>query len=110
MAKMSLAQALTLRKELNQKVADLKHFDQRDLFEVKAERRKVTDSLEDVIAKVPKVPWEKFTYARDHVSRSLREIDNVIQRANHETEVDVPDLVLRSPEQQEAFVDKNLAN
>ena len=89
MSKIALAEALLRRKELAGKVAQLSQLDNRELFEVKAERRKVTDSLDDIVARVPKLTAAEVTAEYDYYARALRRIDAVIQRANWETQVEV---------------------
>lgn len=87
--KIKLAQALLRRKELNDKVAQLKQINVRDLFEVKVKRQNVTDNVDDIVAQVPKLVPEQVTAAYDWHSKQLRQIDAAIQQANWNTEVDV---------------------
>ena len=95
MARIKLAEALLRRKELQQKVDQLKTIDRKDLFETKAKRTKVTESLDDVVAEVPKLRPEQVTAAYDHHSKALRLVDAVIQRANWETDVEVQDIIMQ---------------
>jgi len=90
----SLAAALLRRKELQQKVDQLKVINVRDLYEIKAQRKNVTESLDDIVAQVPKLKPEEVTAAFDWHARRLREIDLVIQQANHSTKVEVGDTVM----------------
>jgi len=53
--KIKLAEALLRRKELQGKVDMLKQIKDKDLFEVKAQRKNVTDSIDDIVAMVPKL-------------------------------------------------------
>lgn len=48
-----LAEALLRRKELQGKVDVLKQIKDKDLFEVRGKRQKISDDLDDVIAQVP---------------------------------------------------------
>jgi 3-methyladenine DNA glycosylase AlkC len=64
------------------------------LYEVKAQRRQVTESIDDIVAQVPKLKPEDVTAAYDWHARRLREIDLVIQQANHATVVEVGDTVM----------------
>lgn len=87
--KIKLAEALLRRKELMEKVEQLKPINTEGLFEVRAERRKVTDQLDDVIAKVPKVSMQQVTADFDWHSKRLRLVDAAIQQANWTIEIDV---------------------
>lgn len=92
--KLTLAEALLRRKELQERVALLKTVDQKALYEVKAVRKQLTDSIDDVIAQVPKLTAAQVTHEHDWHARQLRQIDAVIQKANWETQVEVGDLVM----------------
>jgi hypothetical protein len=85
----TLASALLRRKELQQKVDQLKVIDLKALFEVKGKRVKVTDEIDDLVLTVPKLFPEEVTAAYDWHARRLREIDLVIQQANHSTRVEI---------------------
>lgn len=87
--KIKLAEALLRRKELNGKVEILKTIRAEALFEVKAQRRQVTDNLDDIVAQVPKLTASQVTKEFDWHARQLREIDAVIQQANWTTEIEV---------------------
>lgn len=92
--KVSLASALLRRKELQAKVDQLKAINVKELYEVKAQRRQVTESIDDIVAQVPKLKVEEVTAAFDWHARRLREIDLMIQQANHATVVEVGDTVM----------------
>lgn len=94
MAIIKLAEALLYRKELQQKVDQLKTIDRKELFETKAKRTRVTESLDDVVAEVPKLRPEQVTAAYDWHSKQLRLIDGKIQEKNWSVEVDVDDALL----------------
>jgi len=86
---MKLAEALLYRKELNSKVEQLKAVKENgNLYEFVAERVKVSDSLDDVKARVPKVSMAQVTHAYDFHAKMLREIDGKIQQANWTVEID----------------------
>ena len=53
--KIKLAEALLRRKELNEKVDQLKQINKDGLFVVKAKRVKVTDDIDDVVASIPRI-------------------------------------------------------
>lgn len=87
--KIKLAEALLRRKELQQKVDSLKHITLRDLFEPKVKRVKVTDSIDEVTAEVPKLQLNQVTAEYDYYAKQLRLVDAAIQQANWTTEVEV---------------------
>ena len=92
--KIKLAEALLRRKELQQKVDVLRTIKDKDLFEVKAQRRQVTESLDDIIAEVPKLTASQVTAEYDWHARQLRLVDAAIQQANWTTEIEVGDSVM----------------
>ena len=89
-----LAEALLRRKELQGKVDVLKQIKDKDLFEVKGKRVKVSDSFDDIVAQVPKLEASQVTAEFDWHSRQLRLIDAAIQQANWTTEIEVSDVVM----------------
>jgi hypothetical protein len=92
--KVKLAEALLRRKELQGKVDMLRHIQDKNLFEVKAQRRNVTESLDDIIAQVPKLTASQVTAEYDWHARQLRLVDAAIQQANWTCEVDVDQTVM----------------
>jgi len=87
--KIKLAEALLRRKELQGKVDVLRTIKDRDLFEVKGKRAKVTDDIDDIIAQVPLLTASQVTAEFDWHARQLRLVDAVIQQANWTCEVEV---------------------
>ncbi len=94
MAQVKLAEALLRRKELQEKVDRMRSLTTKDLYEVKAQRRQVTENIDDIVAQVPKITFAEFTRAFDHYAKRLRLVDAVIQQANWNTEVEVGDKVM----------------
>ena len=94
MANVKLAEALLRRKELSEKVKVLSSIKASALFEVKAQRRNVTESLDDIVAQVPKLNASQVTAEYDWHSRQLRLIDAAIQQANWTTEITVDGSVM----------------
>jgi hypothetical protein len=92
--KITLAEALLRRKELQLKVNQLSTIKEEGLFEVRSTRKPAHEGIDDVIAKVPKVSIAEVTEAFDFHSKRLRQIDALIQRANWETELEVEDTVM----------------
>lgn len=85
----TLADALLRRKELSLKVQVLTNIKATALFEVSAGRVKVTDDLEQVTAKVPKLTASEVTAELDWHSRQLRLCDSAVQRANWNTMIEL---------------------
>jgi len=94
MAEIKLAEALLRRKELQDKVNVLKQIKDKDLFEVRAKRQKITEDLDDIIAQVPKLKASQVTAEYDWHARQLRLVDAAIQQANWTTEISVQDSVM----------------
>lgn len=90
-----LAEALLRRKELNDKVAQLKTINVTGLFEVKAQRKNVTENIDDVIAKVPKIKLSQVAAGYDWYAKQLRLVDAAIQQANWATDITVGDDVMK---------------
>ena len=85
-----LAEALLRRKELQGKVDQLKTIKDRDLFEVRGKRTKVTDDVDDVVLQVPLLSAAQVTAEYDWHAKQLRMVDAAIQQANWTTTVEVP--------------------
>ena len=94
MKNVALAELLLRRKELQQKVARLAPLTEKDLFEVKTQRKQVNETVDDLVMRTPKVKFTDVSGAFDHYSKRLRQVDAAIQRANWETQVGVDESVL----------------
>ncbi len=89
---MKIAEALVLRKHLESKVKQLepiKVAGENGAFELKTERVKVTDEVDEVKFTIPKVEMKSITKEYDMYSKALRQLDTAIQAANWQHEVDV---------------------
>lgn len=87
---MKLAEALVLRKHLEAKVKQLEplHFNgEKGLFELKTERKKVSEEVDEVSLTIPKVTMEEVTKEYDKYSKALRQLDTSIQETNWKTEL-----------------------
>jgi len=84
---MKLAEALLRRKELQAKVDQLKAVKTADVFEMKMQRRQVSDTIDDITAQVPKLTASQVTEEYDFYAKRLRLIDAAIQQASQD-EVD----------------------
>lgn len=88
---MKIAEALVLRKHLEAKVKQLEPLKvngDNGLFELKTERVKISDEVDEVKLQVPKVTISDITKEYNTYSKALRELDTAIQKANWECEVD----------------------
>lgn len=92
--KIKLAEALLRRKELQGKVDALKQIKDKDIFEVKFQRKAVNDTIDDIVAQVPKLTASQVTAEFDFYARQLRLVDAAIQQANWTVEVEVGDTVM----------------
>ena len=100
----TLAEALLRRKELQQKVDQLKTIKDKDIFETKAVRRPAAEGIDDIVAKLPQLSASAVTKEYDFYARALRNVDAVIQRTNWETQVEIPSTAMADfePEQKKS--------
>lgn len=97
-----LAEALLRRKELQEKVDILKKFkDNHVYYEIRGQRVKVTDGIEELNANYPKLTASQVTAEYDFAAKQLRLIDATIQNANWTTELTVDDVVMKDFEAKE---------
>lgn len=89
--KISLAEALLRRKELDAKVKQLAGIKASNVFENVVQRIKVTEGIDEVTARVAKLTAAQVTAEYDHYARALRLIDGVINKTNWGTEVEADD-------------------
>jgi hypothetical protein len=90
-----LAEALLRRKELEGKLKVLSHFKDNQMFyEIRGQRTKVTEGLEDINANYPKLEANQVTAEFDFVARQLRLIDALIQQANWTTELTIDPMIM----------------
>lgn len=92
--KIKLAEALLRRKELQEKVDQLRQVKESDMVQIVMRRQPISDSIDDITAKVPKCTIEEVTAAFDFHAKRLRQIDALVQQANWNTEIDVDDSVM----------------
>lgn len=90
---MKLADALLRRKELQQKVDQLKTVKSADVFEHKMQRRQVNESYDDIVADVAKLEINQVTAEFDYYANKLRLIDAAIQQLNWTTDIKVDNKV-----------------
>ena len=94
MSQVKLAEALLRRKDLQAKVDRLKAIQVDDLFEIRAKRINVTESLDDITAKVPRISMTQATHCFDWHAKRLRLVDAAIQQANWTTQLEVDNSVM----------------
>ena len=88
---MKLAEALLLRKEYARKVEQLKPVKmsgEQGIFEVKTQRRQVSENVDEVITQIPKVTLAEVTREFDYYATELRKLDAKIQEANWKFDID----------------------
>lgn len=91
----TLAEALLRRKELMEKVELLKKIkDNAVFYEVRGQRVKITEGIENIDANYPKLEVNQVTKEYDFHSRQLRLIDAAIQQTNWTTKLPIDDLVM----------------
>ena len=87
---MKIAEALVLRKHLEQKVEQLrplKMAGEGGAFELQTKRVKVSDEFDELSIQVPKLELKDLTKEYDLYSKALRELDTAVQQANWTAEV-----------------------
>lgn len=91
----SLAEALLRRKELSAKVEVLKKIkDTQVYYEVRAQRVKVSEGLDELSANYPKLTLSQVTEEFDWHARQLRLIDAAIQQANWTIKIGVDEATM----------------
>jgi len=91
---MKIAQALLLRKQLEQKVAQLtpiRNYGEQGLLSTKVMRKNVSDQVDEVTIQTPRVTLDDVTETFDKYATALRKLDASIQKANWEFDVDFAD-------------------
>jgi len=92
---MKLAEALLRRKELQGKVDRIKGIAEKDIFEVKVQRRLAHEGIDDVIAQIPKLSLAEVNQEYDFYAKRLRLIDAAIQQANWTTDIEIDESVCK---------------
>ena len=95
--KIKLAEALLRRKELNEKLCQIRPIKEANIYEVVAQRRQITDNVDDIVMKVPKLEINQVTKEYDWYAKQLRILDAKIQQANWTCDIEV------TPESMEIF-------
>ncbi len=86
---MKLADALLRRKELQQKVDQIRGIKQSDIYEDILQRRQVNEQMDDIVGKVSKLELNQVTKEYDYYANKLRLIDGAIQQLNWTTDIEV---------------------
>lgn len=88
--KIKLAEALLRRKELSAKVEILSKLkDTNVYYEIRGQRVKVTEGMEELNANYPKMTASQVTEEYDWHARQLRLIDAAIQQTNWTAELEI---------------------
>ncbi len=90
-----MAEALSKQKEISNKVEILKKLKDSDVFELRVQRKQVTENIDDIAARVPKLNAAQVTDEYDHYARQLRLIQCAIQKGNWVHEIEVDDYVFQ---------------
>lgn len=90
---MKLADALLRRKELQQKVDQVRGIKKSDIFEFKMQRKQISQEYDDIEATVPKLELNQVTKEYDYYANKLRLIDGAIQQLNWTTDIVVDSMV-----------------
>lgn len=77
-----LAEALLRRKELQAKVHQISSIKAQNIYDLRVQRIKVADGIDEVTANVPKLTLSQVTEEYDYYARQLRLVDAAIQQAN----------------------------
>jgi hypothetical protein len=91
---MKIAQALLLRKQLEEKVEQLKpikSMGDQGIFETKVKRINVTEQMDEVSIQTPRTTLDDVTKTFDKYASALRKLDASIQKANWQFDVDFTD-------------------
>lgn len=82
---MKIAQALLLRKQLAQKVDQLRpirEMGEQGLFDTQTKRVKVTDQTDEITFQIPRVELKDITAEFDKYASALRKVDAALQQTN----------------------------
>jgi hypothetical protein len=96
---MTLAEGLLLRKHLDAKVKQLtpiKIAGDNGLFDLKVERKKVSEDYDEATVRVPKISLAEITRTYDHYACELRKLDGAIQKANWQYTIDYSETKLEN--------------
>ena len=90
---MKLADALLRRKELQQKVDQIRVIKDKDVYQFRFERKQINENIDDIKAQVPVLDLNQVTKEYDYYANKLRLIDGAIQQLNWTTDIEVAPLV-----------------
>ena len=93
--KVKLAEALLRRKELQEKVNQLRNIkDNQMIYEIRGQRNKITDGIDELNANYPKLEVNQVTQEYDFSARQLRLVDAAIQQTNWTCEMDIDPIIM----------------
>ena len=92
MKEMKIAEALLLRKNLEQKMSKVEIFKDAELYEVKTFRKQIKEGeIEEITTKVPKISLKEIMEEYNVISKKVRQLDASIQKANWDCSVSLPE-------------------
>lgn len=94
--KVLLAELLLRRKQLQDKVEQLKAITPAQIFETVVQRRQVNETVDDITARVPKLTASQVTQEYDYYAEQLRLCDASIQQANWTTQIEMSQDVMKN--------------
>jgi hypothetical protein len=86
-----IAEGLLLRKQLEQKVEQLRPLKingENGLFDTKVKRQSVSENVDEATIQVPRVALADITATYDFYASELRKVDAAIQKANWNFDLD----------------------
>lgn len=87
---MKIAEALLLRKQLQDKVKQLEPLKvngENGIFETQTKRVSVSENVDQLTLQMPRVTLADITATYDHYASELRKLDAAIQKANWQYDV-----------------------
>lgn len=104
---MKLAEGLLLRKQLQEKVAQLaplRNVGVNGVFDQQVVRKNVTDNVDELTITTPRITVADITATYDHYAGELRKIDAAIQQANWQCDLSYKEV--KPPEAPKAAKEK----
>lgn len=98
---MKIAEALLLRKQLQDKVEQLRPLKlkgEEGIFELQTQRVNINENVDEVKLQLPKLTLKDVTRTYDHYAAELRKLDAAIQKANWSYDVDYAESPLKTEE------------
>lgn len=97
---MKIAEALLLRKQLEQKVEQLKPLKlngENGVYKLEIQRVKISEEVDEARISIPRLQPSDVTREYDHFATELRKLDTAIQKANWQFDIDYKETTLENP-------------